>query len=101
MILLTPHEILDAIIAGTKAFQKYERVKAKPTTRVDKVTRKSLLQGAQARYVAKAQAEKDEQENADATTDYAEGKISVEKWAERLGVNVYDLLAALNEYERS
>jgi len=50
------------------------------------------------RAIAQAQAEKDKQENVDATTDYAEGKISTEKWAERLGVSVYALLAALNKY---
>lgn len=53
------------------------------------------------RDIAKAQAELDEQENVDATTDYAEGKISTERWAERLGVDVYDLYAALNKYGRS
>ncbi len=49
-------------------------------------------------WVAKAQAEKDEQENVNAITDYAEGKISVEKLGERLGVNFYDLYAAFNKY---
>jgi len=50
--------------------------------------------------IAKAQAELDKQENIDATADYAEGKISVEKWAERLGVNAYALYTALNKYGR-
>lgn len=50
--------------------------------------------------IAKAQAEKDAKENVDAITDYSEGKISLERLAERLGVSIYALKAAFDKYAK-
>ena len=52
------------------------------------------------RPALKAQAKKDAQENIDAITDYSDGRISVERLAKRLNVNVYGLYAALNKYAK-
>jgi len=51
--------------------------------------------------IVKAQAKVTTKETADAISDYTEDKISFEKLAERLGVNVYDLYAAFNKYAAS
>lgn len=53
-----------------------------------------------AKSISKAQAKKDAQENAGAIIDYSEGRITVQRLAERLGVSVYDLYAALNKYAK-
>ena len=90
MILLTDERI-------KQTWKQVEKELGFPTADEQGLTEEEL---AHYRANAKAQAIRDEKENTDATIDYSEGKISVEKWAERLGVNVYDLHAALGHYGR-